>query len=64
MIGYEGKINGYSHPKAHKGKYYFMTGWPGTDKRGKKQYLYQDVDISSYIGATITFGSYLGGIRP
>ena len=59
MIGYEGIIKGWEHPKARSGKYYFMTGWP--DERNKNRYLYQNVKISSYIGDTLTFSAWLGG---
>ncbi len=59
MVGYEGNIEGWEHPAAHKGKFYFMTGWPGEVET--KQYLYQDVNISEYIGGTLVFGTYLGG---
>ena len=59
MVGYEGNIKGWAHPAAHKGKFYFMTGWPGEVET--KQYLYQDVDISKYIGGTLEYRAYLGG---
>ena len=59
MVGYEGNIEGWEHPAPHKGKYYFMTGWPTSTTQ--KRYLYQDVNISSHRGKTLTFSVYLGG---
>ena len=59
MLGYEGSIKGWSHPAAKSGKYYFMTGWPS--ESNSNRYLYQDVNISSYVGAKLTFEGYLGG---
>ncbi len=59
MVGYKGSIKGWDHPAARTGNYYFMTGWPS--ESGKPRYLYQDVDITSYIGGKLLFQGYLGG---
>ena len=59
MVGFEGNIKGWDHQAARSGKYYFMTGWPS--ESNSKRYLYQDVNITSYKGKTLTFSAYLGG---
>lgn len=63
-IGFKGSIEGWEHPAARSGKYYFITGWPkdanGNDDHNKR-YLYQDVSIAQYVGKILTFSAYLGG---
>ncbi len=59
MVGYKGSIRGWEHPAARTGKYYFMTGWPSESR--SPRYLYQDVDITSYIGGKLLYQGYLGG---
>ncbi|MCR5272329.1 MAG: hypothetical protein K6E13_05025 [Lachnospiraceae bacterium] len=58
-MGYDGTINGWSHPAARTGSYYFITGWPSDSE--SPRYLYQDVNIKSYRGKLLTYSAYIGG---
>ena len=58
-IAFKGTIEGWEHPAARTGTYYFLTGWP--KDYGTKNYLYQDVKIGNYVGKKLTFGAWLSG---